>query len=163
MRTSLSFLSRNSALPIAINERGVTAYGSCRGHLHRLILHVAYHERPLLNYVDARVAGRPFDHTSDTLNSFLQTRPFTALPRHTGSWTMRDQERQLRVHPGAQGSEPHPDPDSAMHPISRRRLTREHHQVDTALFERVRAMMNSLEDIEQVLILAPPEVQDNLI
>lgn len=36
---------------------------------------------------------------------------------------------------------------------------REHHQVDTALFQRAQAMIQSLEEIEQVLILAPPEVQ----
>ena len=102
-----------------------------------------------------------FPMSIDTLNAFLQTRPFEVLPRNPGDWTVRDQERRLRVHPGAHGGELFPDYDA--YPIRRRRLAREHHQVDTALHERAQAMMNSLDDIEQALNLLPPDIQTNLI
>ena len=46
---------------IAINDKGISIYGPNKGYRRRLIHHVLYHERPLLEEFDSKVPSLPRD------------------------------------------------------------------------------------------------------
>ena len=140
---------------IAINTRGATIYGANRSYLRRMMLRIKYHEEPLLVYLAELAPSRPVVRENDPLNAFLQTRPFpAALPRRPGFWTVTDRSRRPPIRIDAQSTE---------RELPQRYTGRAHHQIETALYDRVQALQTVVEDIEQTVEQLPPDVQGALI
>ena len=119
-----------TAVSPGINTRGATIYGSNRSYLRRMIMHIQYHEDPLLAHLAENVRSRPVGRDADPLNAFLQRRPFPAAqPRRPGFWTTNDRSQRPLIRIDAQ-------PTEQEH--SRRNIGRAHHQIETALYDRCR-------------------------
>ena len=150
---------------IAINDKGISVYGPNKALRRRLIHHVVYHERPLLEAWQAvapSLSREPFGHPQTT---WQWARPEGINPRQANRWVLRDQARLAFGHPPvAAGSQDlgqgYPTPfETPAH----RQVTREHHRVDTAMFQRVQGMIASLQALEPLLRQVPAEVRAQMI
>ena len=140
---------------IAINTRGATIYGARRTLVRRMILHIQHHEDHLLTVLADAVPAREIATNMDSLEAFLQTRPFPgSLPRRAGFWTVTDRRQQhvLRV-----------DPQSMAQTPPQRQVERTHHQIETALHARVQGFHALVHDIEQTVDDVPHDVQGALL
>ena len=134
---------------VAVNDRGISVYGSNKGYRWRLVRHILYHERQLLELFETRVAAlsrTPIGHPPVT---WSWARPQGVSPRQMGCWAQRD-------------GDPTQDLGNLGEASGQRFTAREHYRVDTALFHRVQAMIASLRDVE-LLPLMPGPVQRRMV
>ena len=129
---------------LAINDRGVSVYGSNKGYRWRMVHHILYHEEPLLALTNSNVAHLP--------------RSPIGWPPFTWSWMRRPgiaprQMARRRAEPDL-----HENADEA----GQRFTAREHHRVDTALYNRVQATLVSLQDVEHLLPMMPVPAQQRM-
>ena len=139
------------------NTRGATVYDSKRTLVRRMIMHVQYHEEPLLTLLESEhtVPAREATQDMDPLDAFLQMRPFQgSLPRRAGFWTTHNRLQQSPLRVEAQSVEQE---------LPQREVERTHHQVETALHARVQALHALIEDVEQTVDHMPPDVQGTLL
>ena len=140
---------------IAINTRGAALYGTRRALVRRMILHIQHHEDPLLTVLANSVPAREATEGMDPLEAFLQTRPFPgSLPRRAGFWTFTDKQQQPPLRVNTQPMEQAPP---------QRNVERTHHQVESALHDRVQALHALVHDIEQTVDQMPHDVQGALL
>ena len=118
-------------------------------------MRIQYREDPLLEYLAEIVPSRPVRRDTDALNAFLQKRPFPAAqPRRPGFWTTTDRAQRPLIRIDAQSTEQE---------LPQRNIGRTHHQIETALYDRVQALHTVVEDIEQTVEQLPPDVRGALI
>ena len=133
---------------LAVNDRGISVYGSNEGYRWRLVRHILYHERQLLELFDTRVAASSRTPVGHPPVTWSWARPQGLSPRQTGCWAQRH------------GPRPSHDPTQDLGEASGQRfIAREHYRVDTALFNRVQAMIASLRDAERLLPQMPGHAQ----
>ena len=135
---------------VAVNDRGISVYGSNKGYRWRLVRHILYRERQLVKLFETRVTAlsrTPIGHPPVT---WSWARPQGVSPRQVGCWAQRD-------------GDPAQDCGDLGETAGQRFTAREHYRVDTALFSRVQAMIASLRDVEHLLPLTPGPVQRRMV
>ena len=96
---------------LAINDKGISVYGPNKGLRRRLIHHLLYHERPLLDTFDSKVNSLTREPLGCPHTTWFWARPHGVSPRQTGCWVLRDQiRRPFDIPPAAAGSQ---DPEHA--------------------------------------------------
>ena len=146
-------------------DNGISVYGPNKALRRRLIHHVVYHERPLFEAwqtLAPSLSREPIGHPQTT---WQWARPEGINPRQTNRWVLRDQARLAFGHPpvaaGSQDLEQgYPTPYTTP---AYRQVTREHHQVDTAMFQRVQGVIASLQALEPLLRQVPAGVQAQMV
>ena len=129
---------------LAINDRGVSVYGSNKGYRWRMVHHILYHEQPLLSLMANNAAALSRSPIGWPPVTWLWMRPPGVAPR---------QMARRRAEP---------DPHISAAETGQRFTAREHHRVDTALYNRVQAMLVSLQDVERLLPSMPTPVQHSM-
>ena len=135
---------------VAINDRGVSVYGSNKGYRWRMVHHILYHEQEL------------FALFASNVTAF--TRSPVGHPPVTWSWR-RPQGMALRQmsRKGVTAALPHDALQGDENEADQRSTAREHRQVDTALYSRVRAMLTLLQDVNRLLPLMPRPIQGQMM
>ena len=135
---------------VAINDRGISVYGSNKGYRWRLVHHILYHEQPLLALFATNVnafSRSPIGHPPVT---WSWMRPPGLAPRQMA----RRREEQEPFQAPLQGGE---------EPAGQRFTAREHYRVDTVLYNRAQAMLTSLRDVDRLLPMMPTPVQQRMV
>ena len=135
---------------VAINDRGISVYGSNKGYRWRLVHHILYHEQPLLALFATNVnafSRSPIGHPPVT---WSWMRPPGLAPRQMA----RRREEQEPFQAPLQGGE---------EPAGQRFTAREHYRVDTVLYNRAQAMLTSLRDVDRLLPMMPMPVQQRMV
>ena len=130
---------------VAINDRGISVYGSNKGYRWRLVHHILYHEQPLLALMESKVDAFSRSPIGSPPVTWSWMRPPGVAPR---------QMARRRVAP---------DPYEGADEAGQRFTAREHYRVDTALYNRVQAMLVSLRDVEHLLPMMPLPVQQRMV
>ena len=106
----------------------------------------------VLTVLEGAVPAREIVTPMDTLEAFLQTRPFQGSPRRrVGFWTFHDRQQQQKLRVDPQQAPP------------QRQVERTHHQIETALHARVQGLHALVHDIEQTVDEMPHDVQGALL
>ena len=135
---------------IAINDRGISVYGSNKGYRWRLVHHILYHEQPLLALMETNVSAFSRSPIGYPPVTWSRMRPPGIAPQQMAR--RRDEQA------------PYQDPPQAGEGGAGQRFTaREHYRVDTALYNRVQAMLMSLQDVERLLPMMPMPVQQRMV
>ena len=137
---------------VAINDRGVSVYGSNKGYRWRLVHHILYHEQELLALFDSKVRAFPRDPIGHPPVTWSWMRPQGVTPRE-----MARKGKALAL-----PSSPLPSGEPQAHQ-DHRCTFREHRRVDTALYSRVLAMLAQLQDVNRLLAFMPPPVQAQMV
>ena len=133
---------------VAINDRGISVYGSNKGYRWRH--HILYHEQPLLALFETHVDAFSRSPIGYPPVTWSWMRPPGVAPRQMAR--RRDEHAPL-----------HDPPQDGEESAGQRFTAREHYRVDTALFNRVQAMLTSLQDVERLLPMMPPPVQQRMV
>ena len=146
---------------LAVNDKGISVYGPNKALRRRLIHHAVYHEKPLFDAWNALAPSLSREPLGNPHTTWYWARPDGINPRQANRWVLRDQARLAFGHPpAAAGSQDpgqgYPTPFEAP---AHRQMAREHHRVDTAMFQRVQGMIASLQALDPLLPHVPAEIQ----